>query len=90
MFHNPLLALLIFVFLAYQMGIQREYLTAFTVGLYLCHYFLDMFNTYGLPLYPIKRQIRMPIYYNSKNVVVEYLIIGAYMISSYLIYGNIL
>jgi membrane-bound metal-dependent hydrolase YbcI (DUF457 family) len=90
MFHNPLLALLIFVFPAYQMGIQREYLVAFSVGLYLCHYFMDMFNTYGLPLYPIKRQIRMPLHYNSKYILVEYLIIGVYMVSSYLIYGNFL
>lgn len=90
MFHNPLLALLIFVFPAYQIGIQSEYLIAFSVGLYLCHYFLDMFNTYGLPLFPIKNQIRMPFHYNSKNIVVEYLIIGVYMVSSYLIYGSLL
>ncbi len=79
LFHHPLIGGLLFTVPLIAMDIHDNYKTAFLVGIVVCHYLMDSFTTYGLPFYPFKRVLRMPIHYHSRNTVAEIMVITVYI-----------
>jgi hypothetical protein len=79
LFHHPLIGGLLFTVPLIAMDIHDDYKTSFLVGIVVCHYLMDSFTTYGLPFYPFKRVLRMPIHYHSRNTVAEIMVITVYI-----------
>lgn len=81
LFHHPLIGGLIFVLPIGILNINSHYKIAFIVGVMICHYLMDSFTTYGLPFFPFKTSLRMPIHYNSRNIFVESAIVTIYVLT---------
>jgi membrane-bound metal-dependent hydrolase YbcI (DUF457 family) len=79
LFHHPLIGGVIFIAPINVLEIPSDYKIAFMVGIVVCHYFMDTFTTYGLPFYPFKRVLRMPIHFDSRNSFAEFLVVTSYV-----------
>ncbi|WP_160198048.1 metal-dependent hydrolase [Senegalia massiliensis] len=78
-FHNPIIGGLILILPLYMLDVSYNYRIAFIVGIYIGHYLMDSFTTYGLPLFPLKRCIRMPIYFSSRNNIAEKFVVVSFI-----------
>jgi hypothetical protein len=80
LFHHPIIGAIVFLIPLQILNIPDDYKTAFVAGLMIGHYLMDSFTKYGLPFFPFKKMIRMPIYYDSyKYPAIEYIIVTAYV-----------
>ena len=79
LFHHPIIGGLIFIAPILSLDIPKDYKIAFMVGILVGHYLMDTFTTYGLPFYPFKRTLRMPIHFDSRNSLAEFLIVSVYL-----------
>lgn len=79
LFHDPIIGGIIFALPISILNIDIDYKIAFMAGVIFGHYLMDSFTTYGLPLYLFKKIIRMPIHYNSRNNIIETLIVAMYI-----------
>lgn len=74
-FHDPAIGILLFCvipFFVFKIGNIHIFIP-FLVGV-LLHYIADSFTAYGLPFYLTNSRLRMPIHYDSKNLIAEYII----------------
>lgn len=79
-FHDPIIGGLILAAPLYMLKLPEAWTLPYTCGL-ASHYILDMFTSYGLPLYLFKgRKIKFPITYRSGNDFMEYGILGLYIL----------
>lgn len=79
-FHDPIIGGLILAAPLYMLNLSEAWTVPYICGL-ASHYILDMFTAYGLPLYLFKgKKLRFPIHYKSGNNLMEYGILGLYVL----------
>ena len=72
--HDPIVGSILFLLPLHLLSLDKYYCIPFICGL-VSHYILDSFTEYGLPLFLIGKQIRMPIHFQTGNYVVECLLL---------------
>ena len=80
-FHDPIIGTIIFLLPLLIIKVPLEITIPFITGIGL-HYLADSFTSYGLPFYLLGGKIkRMPISYNSQNLIAEYIIVAGFVLT---------
>lgn len=78
-FHDPIIGIALFIIPILILRLPKTFILPYMIGVIL-HYIFDSFTAYGLPLILFKgKTIRMPIYYHSKNYIIEAVILCCYI-----------
>ena len=70
LFHHPLVGFLLLLMPLTTISVPETVKTCYQCGI-ASHYLLDSFNPNGLPGFPLKKRIRMPITFKSGNIIAE-------------------